>query len=222
MTLRSHQLVGVFYIHGLGLPVGKGCGLRAIALYARLPSAVSLAAMALRCPLVSRLTRRLTALLTSLLALLAWPSQVSAAAAADAPTATQPIVVEMLRLSVPSTMQAAWVEAEQSVWQPWLERQDGFLRKDVLWNPQQEEGQVLIHWRREAWKAIPSQDVDAVQARFVEVVNQATGRTSADPIPLLASEEWPLLASIAGSQTATAQHSRSPRSQVGEGDTCGA
>ena len=147
-----------------------------------------------------RLAQRLVALLTAFLVTLALPFPLHAMANARKPPAAPPVVVEMLRLSVPEAMQAAWVEAEQNVWQPWLEQQDGFLRKDLLWDPQREEGQVLIHWHRQTRQAIPSEDVDAVQARFVAAVNQATGQTSADPLPLLLSAEWPLLASTTGSE----------------------
>lgn len=147
-----------------------------------------------------RFAQRLVALLTAVLVSLAAPLPLHAMANARRAAAEQPVVVEMLRLSVPEAMQAAWVAAEQSVWQPWLEQQDGFLRKDLLWDPQREEGQVLIHWHRQMRAAIPSEEVDGVQARFVAAVNQATGQTSADPLPLLLSAEWPLLASTTGSE----------------------
>ena len=112
------------------------------------------------------------------------------------------VTVEVLRLAVPANQRDAWLRAEIQVWQPWLEQQQGYLGRDLYWDPQEEQAHVLIRWRsRQAWKAIPQQEVDAVQARFVAAINQATAGDAADPVPLIASRQWLLLASGSPKET---------------------
>ncbi len=141
-------------------------------------------------------TLLLACCLAGLLVLLPWrvdgaPSTM----AADQPTAQEPITVEMLRLAVPAALRDVWFNAETEVWKPWLEQQPAYLGRDLHWDPQQEQAQVLIRWRsRQEWKAITDEEVATVQARFVATINQATGEDSADPIPLVATGQWLLLA----------------------------
>mgnify|MGYP003342090418 CR=1 FL=1 len=86
-------------------------------------------------------------------------------------------VVEVLRLNVPSENRQAWLEAEQHSWEPWLAQQDGFLDRQLLWDPKREEGTLLISWAsREQWKAIPSSEVATVQERFEQLARSATGQ----------------------------------------------
>jgi len=101
-------------------------------------------------------------------------------------------VIEQLRLRVPEPHRELWLQAEASSWQPWLEQQQGFLERDLFWDPQREEGLLLIRWTsREQWKAIPQVEVLRVQARFEAEVNQALNRPADAPplFPLLAEGE---------------------------------
>lgn len=101
-------------------------------------------------------------------------------------------VIEQLRLRVPEPHRELWLQAEASSWQPWLEQQQGFLGRDLFWDPQREEGLLLIRWTsREQWKAIPQAEVLLVQARFEAEVNQALNRPADAPplFPLLAEGE---------------------------------
>ena len=83
-------------------------------------------------------------------------------------------VVEHLRLKVPAGARQAWLQAEQETWEPWLQRQDGFLGRQLLWDPEKEEGILLIHWRsRPQWLAIPESDIAAVQRRFEAAARRA-------------------------------------------------
>jgi uncharacterized protein (TIGR03792 family) len=76
-------------------------------------------------------------------------------------------VVEHLRLKVPADARKAWLQAERETWEPWLQRQDGFLGRQLLWDAERQEGVLLIHWRsRRQWLAIPEQEIAAVQRRF--------------------------------------------------------
>jgi uncharacterized protein (TIGR03792 family) len=95
-------------------------------------------------------------------------------------------VVEHLRVKVPAEARSAWLEAEQGSWEPWLEQQAGYLGRDLLWDPEREEGTLLIRWAsREQWKAIPVEEVEGVQERFEDLARQATGTRQGNPFPLV-------------------------------------
>ena len=95
-------------------------------------------------------------------------------------------VVEHLRVKVPAEARQAWLEAEQGSWEPWLAQQDGYLGRDLLWDPEREEGTLLIRWAsRQQWKAIPLEEVEAVQERFEQLARQATGTRQGNPFPLV-------------------------------------
>jgi len=96
------------------------------------------------------------------------------------------LVVEHLRVKVPANAVDAWLQAEQGSWEPWLAAQPGFLDRQLLWDAEQEEGTLLIHWRsRDQWKAIPEEEIEQVQERFEELARQATGRRQGNPFPLV-------------------------------------
>ena len=95
-------------------------------------------------------------------------------------------VVEHLRIQVPDQARDAWMEAERGSWEPWLTQQKGFLGRDLLWDPTSQEGTLLIRWSsREAWKAIPQEEVEAVQQRFELIARQALGQVKGNPFPLV-------------------------------------
>ena len=110
-------------------------------------------------------------------------------------------VVEQLRLKVPAGTQTAWLQAEQESWGPWLRRQDGFLRRDLLWDAELEEGLLLIHWRsRRQLLAIPDKEIEAVQDQFEAASRRALALdppapgagTTSNPFPLVDASalEW--------------------------------
>jgi uncharacterized protein (TIGR03792 family) len=95
-------------------------------------------------------------------------------------------VVEHLRLKVPAEARLAWIEAEKGSWEPWLAQQDGFLDRQLLWDPTTEQATLLIRWAsREQWKAIPKHDLEAVQEHFEQLARQATGSSRGNPFPLV-------------------------------------
>ena len=95
-------------------------------------------------------------------------------------------VVEHLRVKVPAEARQAWLEAERGSWEPWLAQQPGFLGRDLLWDPEREEGTLLIRWASRAqWKAIPVAEVEAVQERFEQLAREATGTRHGNPFPLV-------------------------------------
>ena len=96
------------------------------------------------------------------------------------------VVVEHLRVKVPADAVDNWLQAEQGSWEPWLAQQPGFLDRQLLWDPNSEEGTLLIHWRsRDAWKAIPEAEIEAVQERFEQLAREATGQRQGNPFPLV-------------------------------------
>ena len=122
------------------------------------------------------------ALAGALALLLALPAQAADAASANYGV----VVVEHLRVKVPAEALDAWLEAEQGSWEPWLAQQPGFLDRQLLWDPEREEGTLLIHWRsRDQWKAIPDTEVEQVQDRFEQLAREATGTRQGNPFPLV-------------------------------------
>ena len=108
------------------------------------------------------------------------------------PVLASEFVVEMLRLDVPAAQREIWLAAEASTWQPWLEQQDGFLGRDLYWDPKLEQGLLLIRWASRAqWKAIEADAVDQVQQRFDAAVNSSIGREvdAGSAFPLLEAAE---------------------------------
>ena len=133
-----------------------------------------------------RLLARVAALVLCLAMLLAGHPDVAIATNAKPGGQLEVVVVEHLRIKVPADGRAAWLQAEQGSWEPWLEKQDGYLGRDLFWDSEREEGTLLIRWAsREQWKAIPETEVEAVQERFEQLAREATGQGQGNPFPLV-------------------------------------
>jgi uncharacterized protein (TIGR03792 family) len=132
------------------------------------------------------LLARVGALVLVLLMLLAGHPDVAIAESALPGGGFEVAVVEHLRVKVPAEGREAWLTAERGSWEPWLQKQPGYLGRDLLWDAEREEGTLLIRWAsREQWKAIPLTEVEAVQERFEELARQATGSRHGNPFPLV-------------------------------------
>ena len=84
------------------------------------------------------------------------------------------VVTEELRLKVPADVKAAWLNAEQEIWEPWLSSQDGFLGRQLFWDKEKEEALVLVNWKsKKLWKSIPMSEVNVVQQKFEDNVKAA-------------------------------------------------
>ena len=139
-------------------------------------------------PRFSFLMIRVATLICVGLVLMGHTADVRFAAFADPEGGYDVAVIEHLRISVPEQGREAWLEAERGSWEPWLAQQTGFLGRDLLWDPETEEGTLLIRWSsRQAWKAIPSQEVDEVQARFEQLARKemALSQSMDNPFPLV-------------------------------------
>lgn len=103
-------------------------------------------------------------------------------------------IIEHLRVRVDEDAHQAWISAEQQCWEPWLEQQEGFVGRDLLWDPRRQEGILLIHWAsRESWLAIPPEEVAAVQARFEACARDALRHRDdqPNPFPLVLATDHP-------------------------------
>ena len=81
------------------------------------------------------------------------------------------LIVEELRLKVPSEFKEVWIKAENQVWEPWLSIQKGFLGRQIFWDRQKEEALILVKWEnKKLWKSISMQEVNEVQRKFEDNV----------------------------------------------------
>ena len=95
-------------------------------------------------------------------------------------------VVEHLKLDVPKEFKNAWLKAEEGSWEPWLLKQDGFLGRQLFWDPKVEEATLLIGWEsRTVWKNISQTEINQVQKDFEKIARKETGEMSGNPFPLL-------------------------------------
>ncbi len=80
-------------------------------------------------------------------------------------------IVEELRLSVPSEFKETWLNAEKTVWEPWLSKQKGFMGRQIFWDKQKQEALILVNWEsKKLWKSIPISEVNIMQEKFEDNV----------------------------------------------------
>jgi len=95
-------------------------------------------------------------------------------------------IVEQLKLDVPKKFKNAWLKAEEGSWEPWLLKQEGFLGRQLFWDPKEEEATLLIGWEsRAVWKSISQTEINLVQQDFEKIARKETGETSGNPFPLI-------------------------------------
>ena len=95
-------------------------------------------------------------------------------------------IVEHLKLDVPKKFKHAWLKAEEGSWEPWLLKQNGFLGRQLFWNPKDEEATLLIGWKsRDLWKSIPQSEINFVQQEFENIARKETREISGNPFPLI-------------------------------------
>ena len=93
-------------------------------------------------------------------------------------------IVEHLKLEVPRKFKNAWLKAEEGSWEPWLSKQDGFLGRQLFWDPKVEEATLLIGWKsRSVWKNISQSEINLVQQDLEKIARDETGEISGNPFP---------------------------------------
>ena len=81
------------------------------------------------------------------------------------------MVIEELRLKVPTASKAVWLNAEKEIWDPWLSSQEGFLGRQLFWDKEKEEALILVSWEsKKLWKSIPLSEVNVIQEQFEDNV----------------------------------------------------
>ena len=81
------------------------------------------------------------------------------------------LIIEELRLRVPSQYKDNWINAEKEVWEPWLANKKGFLGREIFYNKEKEEALVLVKWANKSlWKSISVKEVNEIQSIFEENV----------------------------------------------------
>ena len=84
------------------------------------------------------------------------------------------IVIEELRLKVPTEFKEVWLKTEKQIWEPWLSSRDGFLGRQLFWDKEKEEALILVNWKsKKLWKSIPMSEVNEVQQKFENYVKAA-------------------------------------------------
>ena len=95
------------------------------------------------------------------------------------------IVIEELRLKVPSEFKEVWLNAEKKIWEPWLSNQDGFLGRQIFWDKEKEVALILVNWKnKKLWKNISMKEVNEVQEKFEENVKSSI-KLSENPFKLI-------------------------------------
>tara|TARA_B100000965_G_scaffold38581_1_gene28443 strand:+ start:221 stop:676 length:456 start_codon:yes stop_codon:yes gene_type:complete len=98
----------------------------------------------------------------------------------------QESIVEHLKLEVPKKFKKAWIKAEEGSWEPWLLKQDGFLGRQLFWDPKNEEATLLIGWKSRAiWEKISQKEINIVQQDFERIARKETGEITGNPFPLI-------------------------------------
>ena len=95
------------------------------------------------------------------------------------------MVIEELRLKVPSRFKEAWLKSEKKLWEPWLSMQSGFLGRQIFWNKEKEEALILVNWEnKKLWKSISMKEVNEIQEKFEENVKTSLN-TNVNPFELI-------------------------------------
>ena len=84
------------------------------------------------------------------------------------------IVIEELRLKVPSEFRDVWIKAEEKIWEPWLSVKDGFMGRQIFWDKEKEEALILVKWEnKKLWKSISLKEVNQIQEKFEDSIKKS-------------------------------------------------
>ena len=89
------------------------------------------------------------------------------------------MVIEFLTFRVPADERVEWMQVEETAWSRFLERQHGFVRKQI-WVDVDDPDHVhaIIEWTSlEHWQSIPDHELAAVDESMGPWVRAATCRT---------------------------------------------
>jgi len=89
------------------------------------------------------------------------------------------VVIEFLTFRIPLDERPEWMKVDEANWSRFLERQDGFVRKQI-WVDIDDPDHIhaMIEWESlEQWKAIPHDELAAVDASMGPWMREPTCRT---------------------------------------------
>ena len=99
------------------------------------------------------------------------------------------LITEELRIKVPSDFKDVWLEAEKQFWEPWLSQKDGFMGRQIFWDPKKEESLILINWKnKKLWKNISIQEVNELQEKYEKNVKTSLNLNQ-NPFKLISEGE---------------------------------
>ena len=99
------------------------------------------------------------------------------------------LITEELRIKVPSDFKDVWLEAEKQFWEPWLSQKDGFMGRQIFWDPKKEEALILINWKnKKLWKNISIQEVNEIQEKYEKNVKTSLNLNQ-NPFKLISEGE---------------------------------
>ena len=94
-------------------------------------------------------------------------------------------VVEVLQMPVSAGQRQCWRQAEEDHWEPWLEQQDGYRGRELLWDPERQQAVVLVGWQsQQQWDAIPASSIGSTEEAFNAQLRDCLGVKAEAPLPL--------------------------------------
>jgi uncharacterized protein (TIGR03792 family) len=78
------------------------------------------------------------------------------------------MVIEWLKMRMPAEKRERYIQIDNDIWTPALQKYSGFISKETWISPEDAEVVIfVIRWRtREEWFAIPEADLAEITARF--------------------------------------------------------
>ncbi|WP_414545590.1 TIGR03792 family protein [Nostoc sp. CCY0012] len=85
------------------------------------------------------------------------------------------MVIELLKFKVAPEQREHYIQQDAEIWTTALAKYPGFLGKEVWINPNDPTELILIvRWAtREQWKAIPVEDLQAIEAQFTQAMGES-------------------------------------------------
>ncbi|MBH8556168.1 TIGR03792 family protein [Nostocaceae cyanobacterium CENA357] len=84
------------------------------------------------------------------------------------------MVIELLKFKLTPNIRENYIQQDAEIWTTALAEYPGFLGKEVWINPNDSTEIILImRWAtREQWKAIPLEDLVAIESRFAQALGE--------------------------------------------------
>jgi uncharacterized protein (TIGR03792 family) len=89
------------------------------------------------------------------------------------------VVIEFLTFRIPVAERAEWMQVDERTWSRFLERQPGFVRKQIWVDVDDPDHiYVMVEWESlEQWKSIPHDELAAVDEEMGHWMREPTCRT---------------------------------------------